>query len=111
MYFNLGAYDNYRGAFGLFPMPLTVAVSAVLILIIAVLFSRSRTVWEKAGYAMLLFGGAANFIERIFRGKTKDYFLISNIGAFNAADILIGGGIVLLAVFQIVTLFTTRVKK
>lgn len=81
---------------------LTVGVAVMLVaLLVYSLVGRSLTLPHVAGYALIVGGGASNWIDRALRGGTVVDFMNLGIGPvrtgiFNVADLAVVGGLVLI---------------
>lgn len=100
-------YVENRGmAFGLFSggrigfIIVTVAVMAVLAVLIFKTAKNHRTVWLKAGSACVLSGAVGNLIERVGKGYVVDFldFRVIDFPVFNIADIAVCVGAVMLVI-------------
>jgi len=100
----LRVFENIRGPFGLLPLWLTVAVSAVVLLVAGSRWLRTPPRKEarllRRSLSLLVGGGIANIGERLFFGRTTDVVWIGNVTALNVADIAILGGVLGLLAFS-----------
>ncbi len=96
-------FFNDKFAFSLaIPNFISYAVYAIVFfLIIKYLYSHWTTIAFKIrlGLALILCGGIANLIERLWNGYVVDYIFILN-GVLNLADLYIITGIILLLVYR-----------
>jgi lipoprotein signal peptidase len=70
-----------------------IAVSMSLILILILVISHKKGLIETAPVYLIIAGAISNILDRIFYGGVVDYFALSFIPTFNAADISIVAGI------------------
>lgn len=104
--FHLTYVENRGMAFGLFSggrigfIIVTVAVMAVLAVLIFKTAKNHRTVWLKAGSACVLSGAVGNLIERVGKGYVVDFldFRVIDFPVFNIADIAVCVGAVMLVI-------------
>jgi len=77
-----------------------------IILAAAILFAfRLRwTLWQSAGLALFIAGGASNWIDRLLHGSVVDFMNVGigslRTGVFNVADVAIMAGIAMLLVSE-----------
>jgi len=98
-FFGWYPFKNTGVAFGI-PVPLVIIVflsSVVLFLLIYLLKkSKQASLVRRLGLILIVFGAVSNLIDRIIFGFTVDYLLVLT-GVINLADIMIVGGLALLA--------------
>lgn len=85
-------YLNPGVAFGI-PLPnfLIIPFSILIIILIIYLISRSENTLPRLALCLALSGAVSNLFDRLFFGKTIDYFIFFN-AIFNLADIMIVAG-------------------
>ena len=97
--FNLGL------AFGvMIPNQLIIPVMVLFLLLILIWYFKTlpKSLYEIAGFGMILGGGTSNLLERfMFAGKVADYWPLFNISTINLADVFIGLGILIMLVMFI----------
>lgn len=100
-------YVENRGiAFGMFSggrvvfIGVSIAVMAVLTIMLFKTKKEDRSVWLKLGTAMVLSGAAGNLFERITKGYVVDFidFRMIDFPVFNVADIAVCVGVALLVI-------------
>ncbi len=106
-FFYLTNHDNYGAAWGIFQngryifIGLTVIVSAAIVVFIA----RAENKFLKFTLSVILSGALGNLIDRIYKGGVTDFldFFIGsyNFPTFNAADICVVTGTILLAIYML----------
>lgn len=104
--FHLTYVENRGIAFGMlsggriFFIIMTIIVLAVLFAIVAKTPKTMRTVWLKAGGALVTGGAVGNMIDRVIRGYVVDFldFRIIDFPVFNIADIAVCVGAVMLVI-------------
>jgi signal peptidase II len=93
-------------------MLFTVATGVVLLAMTVIAIRRRRDKWSGLGFALLLAGGASNWVDRIAHGSVVDFLNIGigpvRTGVFNVADaaIMLGAAIFVLAEIRSVRTFT-----
>lgn len=102
--------ENTGAAFGMFSgQILLIGVDIFLIIfIVKLLLNKKNELVEgtKLGLSMILAGGIANLIDRIFRGHVIDYIDISKVfdyPVFNFADICIVIGVILVIIVIVIS--------
>ncbi len=95
-------FKNYNLAFG-FPFPIPKNILIILMAaIIFILFFYLIKNYKKKDTALIIpltfiiFGAISNLIDRLVYGYVIDYIDISFFTIFNLADIMIGGGVIML---------------
>lgn len=106
-FFYLTNHDNYGAAWGIFPNGRFIFIALTIIVTIAmiVILFKTRSKFLKLALSVLLGGAYGNLIDRIIRGGVTD-FLDFYIGSyhfptFNAADMCIVAGTILLAIYML----------
>ena len=96
---------------GLFSPWLIVCISSIVVIIILIMYLKSKNSIEKIGLIFIIVGALSNIIDRIFNGFVIDfiYFHINSFQwpAFNLADIYISIGIIIL----MLQIFDDLIKK
>ena len=95
--FHLTYVENRGMAFGMFSggRVLFIIVSVVVLVLLIMLFKKTeisaRTVWQKAGTALIFSGALGNLVERISKGYVVDFldFTLIDFPVFNIADIAV----------------------
>lgn len=106
-FFYLTNHDNYGAAWGLFQngryffIPMTIIVTIAMIVILI----KAKSRFLKLALSVILGGAYGNLIDRIYKGGVTD-FLDFYIGSyhfptFNAADMCVVAGTILLAVYML----------
>lgn len=94
----LRVFENTRGPFGLLPLWLVVAISALTLLGLGSqwtrLYQATNTRLLRLSLSVLVGGGIANLTERLIFGRTTDILWLGNRTALNVADVAILGGVV-----------------
>ncbi len=104
--FHLTYVQNRGMAFGMlgggriFFIISTIAIIALLAFVYLRTEKKCRSIWLKAGMALVLSGAIGNLIERIFKGYVVDFldFRIINFPVFNIADIAVCVGAAMLVI-------------
>ncbi|MGN0180043.1 MAG: signal peptidase II [Monoglobaceae bacterium] len=104
--FHLTYVENRGIAFGLFSGGRIVFIAVSVILLAALTFIMvktpkiRRTVWQKAGTALIFAGAVGNIADRIRLGYVIDFFdfRLINFPVFNVADIAVCVGAVMILI-------------
>lgn len=98
--FSFGLYKNEGVAFGIrIPQELFYILVAVIIFFIFEKYKKeikNKNFLVLTSLVLIGAGAISNIIDRIFRGYVVDYLHFFNLSAFNAADVVIVAGILLL---------------
>ena len=72
--------------------------SVMLVVVVAMLFTRKMPVWERISWTLILGGGVGNLIDRVLNGVVVDYIIVRfmHFAIFNFADICVCVGVGLL---------------
>lgn len=77
--------------------PLLLGFGAVAILgLLALLVHRAKTLTERAAMLLILGGALGNYLDRLARGYVVDFIHVRYWPVFNAADIWLSAGLVLM---------------
>lgn len=78
-------------------LPGGIQEALIVLALIAVVYmaKQANDTIDKVGFGMVLGGGAANIIDRLFDGYVTDYFQIGSFPIFNVADSFVTVGVVL----------------
>lgn len=94
-------FKNYNLAFGLpFPKNILIILMVVIILILFFYLIKSYNSGNISLIVPLTFiitGAISNLLDRLFYGYVLDYINISFFTIFNLADIMIAGGVIVVA--------------
>ena len=104
--FHLTYVENRGIAFGMLSggriifIIVSIIVLAALLIVILKTDKSLRTVWLKAGGALVAGGAVGNMIERVFKGYVVDFldFRIIDFPVFNIADIAVCIGAAMLVI-------------
>lgn len=81
---------------------LYILIGAVLLLLLFLFFKtlKQKSLLLTTGFSLIILGGSSNFFDRIYFGYVIDWLkiFILPISIFNIADVMIIGGILLLAI-------------
>lgn len=105
-FFNITYIRNTGTAFSMFENNLWITLGLTTVLIVVCLLFMLRE-WKKGSkflalsLAMILGGGLANMVDRVFIGYVTDMFAFGNFAIFNVADIFVcmGCALAIIAVF------------
>lgn len=88
---------NEAGAWGVIKnKELLIGAGVFLLLLISYFWYNSKSKIIRLGLALILLGGVLNIGERLFFGCVRDYWkIISWWPTFNAADVLIAFGLIM----------------
>jgi len=103
--FSLELFQNENVAFSLY-LPPAVILFLVITIISGLTFSlvfrfikrRERADFMDIGMLLIIFGAVSNLVDRLRFGFVIDYFNLVYWPVFNLADIMISGGVIILAV-------------
>ena len=104
-FFKINYCENRGIAFGIFSGKIVIVSIVTIIFLLSIIFVLKANFnkiskFSLFGIALVISGGIGNFIDRIFRGYVIDYisFTLFNreMAVFNAADIFITFGVILL---------------
>ena len=118
-FISLTFVKNTGAAFGSFSgYTVVLSIITALVLIVGLIYLLSGKIKSKAVYilaVMIISGGLANLIDRVFRGYVVDYIepLFIDFAVFNFADMLVTVGSFIIVIYLIVDLIkdTNREKK
>jgi signal peptidase II len=105
-FFNITYIRNTGTAFSMFENNLWITLGLTTVLIVVCLLFMLHE-WKKGSkflalcLAMILGGGLANMVDRVFIGYVTDMFAFGNFAVFNVADIFVctGCALAIIAVF------------
>ena len=105
-FFNITYIRNTGTAFSMFENNLWITLGLTTVLIVVCLLFMLHE-WKKGSkflalcLAMILGGGLANMVDRVFIGYVTDMFAFGNFAIFNVADIFVctGCALAIIAVF------------
>ena len=105
-FFNITYIRNTGTAFSMFENNLWITLGLTTVLIVVCLLFMLHE-WKKGSkflalcLAMVLGGGLANMVDRVFIGYVTDMFAFGNFAIFNVADIFVctGCALAIIAVF------------
>jgi signal peptidase II len=82
--------------------PLLLVVGAVAIAaLVAMLVSRSATVPTRVALVLILGGALGNYTDRLWRGYVVDFIHLHHWPVFNAADVWLSAGLVLMVLIAL----------
>ena len=106
-FFYLTNHDNYGAAWGIFQNGrfFFIGMTAIVSIAIIVIMVKSHSKFLRLALSVILGGAFGNLIDRIYKGGVTD-FLDFYIGSyhfptFNAADMCVVAGTILLAVYML----------
>ena len=72
------------------------AMIVLALVAVAYMAKKADDTIDKVGFGMILGGGSANIIDRLFDGYVTDYFQIGSFPIFNVADAFVTVGVTFL---------------
>ena len=106
-FFYLTNHDNYGAAWGIFQNGryFFIAMTVIVSIIIIIYMTKAESKFLKLALSVILAGAFGNLIDRVYKGGVTD-FLDFYIGSyhfptFNAADMCVVAGTILLAIYML----------
>ena len=81
--------------------PLLLVMGALAIVALVVMLLRSATVGTRVALVLILGGALGNYLDRLGRGYVVDFIHLRHWPVFNAADVWLSAGLVLMALIAL----------
>lgn len=115
-FFTFTYVKNTGAAYGMFSNNTLVLTIVSIVMVIAFIvydvFNHSNHILYVLGFSFVISGAIGNLIDRIFLGYVRDFISIRIFNfVFNIADIFVTCGMVLFAIYFIITIFKEQKGK
>jgi len=106
-FFYLTNHDNYGAAWGMFQNGryFFIIMTVIVAIIMIIYMTKTQSRFLKLTLSVILGGASGNLIDRIYKGGVTDFldfhFGSYNFPTFNAADMCVVAGTVLLAIYML----------